>query len=288
MLILGAGYMGAALAEVALEQDHDVTLADNWYLTDRGKLTELEREGARVETADIRSAEDVDRLLAHRPDRVYLLAAQASRVVADSDPDYTESTNVTGPRRVAEALARPGSPQLVYASSLNVYGTDLEGKVSANHPYGQQRDLAHLSKVWGELCLAMYAREHGFDLAILRFGIVYGPSLVEHSNPENQTVVDKFCRLATTGEDLPVDDGGKATIGVVHVEDAASIMLGSPREPGVTASNVAAETVTVGDIAALARGGETTAAPHFSFETPFDYRHRLADYMNRVCGAPRA
>jgi UDP-glucose 4-epimerase len=287
-LILGAGYMGAALAEVALEQDHDVTLADNWYLTERSRLDELEREGARIETADIRRAEDLNRLLAQGADRVYLLAAQASRFVAASDPDYTESTNVTGPRRVAEALARPDSPKLVYASSLNVYGPDLEGCVAADHPYGAQRDLAHLSKVWGELCLAMYAREHGFDLAILRFGIVYGPSLVEHSKPENQTVVDRFCRLAAAGEELRLDDGGRATIGVVHVEDAACIMLGSPSDPGLTASNVAAETVTVADIAALARGGESTGTPGFTFETPFDYRHRLADYMTRVCGAAKA
>jgi UDP-glucose 4-epimerase len=287
-LILGAGYMGAALAEVALEQDHEVTLADNWYLTQRDSLTELEREGARVETADIRKAEDVDRLLSQKPDRVYLLAAQASRVVASSDPDYTESTNVTGPRRVAEALAQPDSPQLVYASSLNVYGGDLEGEIAADHPYGPQGDLAHLSKIWGELCLAMYAREHGFDLAILRFGIVYGPSIVEHSNPENQTVVDKFCRLATAGEPLPVDGGGKATIGVVHVEDAACIMLEAPREPGVTVSNVAAETVTVGDVAALAGGGEATGTPRFRFESPFEYRHALRDYINRVCGAAKA
>jgi UDP-glucose 4-epimerase len=282
-LILGAGYMGAALAEVALEQDNEVTLADNWYLTERSKLEELEREGARVETADIRDHKDMSRLLAERPDRVYLLAAQASRPVASSDPDYTESTNVTGPRRVAEALAAAGGAQLVYASSLNVYGPSPTGSVAADHPFGPQRDLAHLSKIWGELCLAMYAREHGFELAILRFGIVYGPSIVEHSNPDNQTVVDKFCRLAASGEALPLDDGGSATIGVVHVEDAACAMLDSPREPGVTASNVAAETVTVADVAALARGEDASGAAACTFETPFTYRHRLADYMGRVC-----
>jgi nucleoside-diphosphate-sugar epimerase len=282
-LILGAGYMGAALAEVALEQDHDVTLADNWYLTERNRLSELEREGAHVETADIRDPKDVERLLAKGPDRVYLLAAQASRLVAASDPDYTESTNVTGPRRVAEALPAAGGPQLVYASSLNVYGPGLTGNVTTENRFGPQRDLAHLSKVWGELCLEMYAREHGFDLAILRFGIVYGPSTVEHEGPENQTVVDRFCRLAAAGEPLPLDDGGRATIGVVHVEDAACIMLGSPNEPGITVANVAAESVTVSDIAALARGEEATGAQSCSFETPFSYRHRIADYMSRVC-----
>jgi UDP-glucose 4-epimerase len=281
-LILGAGYMGAALAEVALEQDHEVTLADNWYLTERSRLSELELDGARVETADVRDPSDLARLLSQRPDRVYLLAAQASRLVAASDPDYTESTNVTGARRVAEALSAAGGPQLVYASSLNVYGPGVAGNVTTEHAFGAQRDLAHLSKVWGELCLEMYAREHGFDLAILRFGIVYGPSIVEHEDPENQTVVDRFCRLAAAGEPLPLDDGGKATIGVVHVEDAACIMLDSPSGPGVTVANVAAESITVADIAAIAQGNEATGTPACSFETPFSYRYRVANYMTRV------
>ena len=274
--------MGSTLGEVALEQDHDVTLVDNWYVTDRGDLAELEREGARIETADIRDRADLDRLLALQPDRVYLLAAQASRLIAASDPDYTETTNLTGVRRVAEAVAAGGAPPLVYASSLNVYGPDLKGDITTEHPYGPQRDLAHLSKIWAEECLALYAEAHGFDLAILRFGIVYGPSPVEHTRPESQTVVDRFRRLAAAGERLTVDDGGRATIGVVHVQDAACIMLDSPSSPGVSKANVAAETVTVGDIAALARGAKATGTPACKFETPFSYRYRLADYMRRA------
>jgi UDP-glucose 4-epimerase len=279
LLILGAGYMGAALAEVALERDFEVTLADNWYSTDRGRLQELEREGAKVEDADIRSAEDVERLLEPGPERVFLLAAQASRLVAARDPDYTEETNVTGARRVAEAVARSGRSRLVYASSLNVYGPALRGSISTDQPYGQQRDLAHLSKIYAELCLSMHAERAPFDLAILRFGIVYGPSPAEHTEPDHQTVVDKFRCLAEAGDPLPLDDGGEATIGVVHVEDAACVMFGAPAASGITVANVAAETVTVADVAALARGEPATGTPTHRFETPFDYRFRLADYM---------
>jgi nucleoside-diphosphate-sugar epimerase len=282
LLILGAGYLGAALGEVALEQDHDVTLADNWYVTDRNDLAELEREGARVETADIRSREDIDRLLGQQPDRVYLLAAQASRLIAASDPDYTETTNLTGVRRVAEAVAAAGAPPLVFASSLNVYGPEPKGDVTTDHPYGAQHDLAHLSKIWGEECLSLYAQAHGFDLAILRFGIVYGPSPVEHARPESQTVVDRFRRLTEAGEPLPLDDGGEATIGVVHVQDAACIMLDSPAESGVSKANVVAEALTVADVAALARGAQATGAAACSFESPFRYRYRLAEYMRRA------
>jgi len=279
LLILGAGYVGAALAQAALTEGDTVTLADNWYATERVQLAGLQASGARVETADIRVREDLDRLLADAPERVYLLAAQASRPIAERDPDYTESTNLTGARRVAEAVAEAGAPSLVYASSLHVYGKEVDGLIDAGRPYGAQDDLAHLSKVYAELCLAMYARRHGFTLSILRLGIVYGPSPVEHSRPESQTVVDKFRRLARAGDPLPLDDGGTAVIGAVHVEDAAGILHRSPWQPGIATANVAADTVTIAEVAGLARGERAERQSACTFASPFSYRHRLAGYL---------
>ncbi|MBA3718577.1 MAG: SDR family oxidoreductase [Actinobacteria bacterium] len=278
LLILGAGYIGAKLAEVALDAGHDVILADNWHATKREQLSGLQARGARVETADIRRPPHLERLLEGRPAKVFLLAAQASRPLADRDPDYTEETNVTGARHVAEAVAEAGVP-LVYASSAHVYGDGLEGEIGPDRPYGMQRDLAHLSKVYAEMCLQLYATRAAFDLSLLRLGIVYGPSPVEHARPESQTVVDKFKRLAAAGEELPLDDGGRATIGVVHVEDAARILLESPSRPGIAAENVVAETTTVAGVAALARGEEPSVSPAWTFASPFEYRHRLAEYL---------
>jgi nucleoside-diphosphate-sugar epimerase len=151
--------------------------------------------------------------------------------------------------------------------------------VDERHPYGQQGDLAHLSKVYAELCLSLYARRAGFDLALLRLGIVYGPSTVEHSRLESQTVVDKFRALARAGEPLPLDAGGRTTIGVVHAEDVARIMLASPRSPGIFAANVSAETLTVADVAALAEGRRPEGSPACRFVGPFEYRQRVADYL---------
>ncbi|MFN2616391.1 MAG: NAD-dependent epimerase/dehydratase family protein, partial [Thermoleophilaceae bacterium] len=227
----------------------------------------------------LRDPEALRTLLGEGPERVYLLAAQASRPLSESDPDYTEQTNLTGARRVAEAVAASGRPPVVFASSLHVYGPGLQGEVGADRPYGRQGDLAHLSKVYAELCLELFARRHGFDLALLRLGIVYGPSPVEHERPESQTVVDKFRRLAGAGQQLPLDDGGGATIGVVHVEDVARILLACPPGPGITPANVAAETHTVADVAALAQDQQPAGGTTWTVASPFEYRHRLADYL---------
>jgi len=270
LLVLGAGYIGAKLGELALADGHEVVLADNWFATERSQVAGV---GARVETVDIR--EPIDGLIGDGFDRVYLLAAQASRPLSERDPDYTEQTNVTGTRRVGDAVGRAGVPLLVFGSSLHVYGSGLSGEIGPEAPYGRQGDLAHLSKIYGEQALAIEARRHGFGLAILRLGIVYGPSPVEHDAPESQTVVDKFRRLAAAGEELPLDDDGRATIGVVHVEDAARILLEA--KPGT--ENVAAETVNVADVAALARGEEPQGGAAFTVHSPFEYRHRLAEYF---------
>lgn len=268
ILVLGAGYIGAKVAQLALARGEEVVLADNWRVTSRADVETL---GAPVEDVDVRSAEDVARVLALQPERVVFLAAQASRPESWRDPDYTEQTNLVGARIVADAVREAGGPTLTFGSSLHVYGGGLRGEVGAEHPYGPQGDLAHLSKIYAELCLGVY----GVDARLLRLGIVYGPSPVEHAG--QQTVVDKFRGLAARGEELPLDDGGRATIGVVHVEDAARILLDAT-EP---AANVVADTVTVGQIAALARGEDPAAAPApgWRFTSPYTYEHDLAGYL---------
>ena len=291
LLVLGAGYIGAALAQLALAEGDRVTLADNWHATERRQLTQLERRGARIETADVREREALRRLLSFRPDRVYLLAAQASRPLSFADPGYTEHTNLVGPRLVAEESVAAGGPALIFASSVRVYGPRPVGAIGPDHPFGPQGDLSHLSKIYAELLLRMHAERHGFDLAILRLGIVYGPSPVKHSRPESQTVVDKFRRLAAAGSPLPVDDGGRATIGVVHVSDAARILHTAPVESGVSVANVAAESTTIATVAALAEAREPTDRPTCSFVTPFQYSHRLTEYLSvpvRGAAADRA
>ena len=275
LLILGAGYVGGAIASRALDAGDHVVLADNWSATERSQLDPLDQRGADVVTADIRSREDIDALFTDRPDKVIFTAAQASRPLSFEDPAYTEETNLVGPRHVAAAVAEAGGPPVVYASSLHVYGGGLEGEVDAERPYGPQGDLAHLSKVYAELLLRMEADRHGFPLSLLRLGIVYGPSVVTHDRPESQTVIDKFRRLAAAGEALTVDAGGRATIGAVHVDDAARIFLEAHDE----VANVAAETITVADVAALAEGREALGGPAWTVASPYAYEHSVAEYL---------
>ena len=150
-------------------------------------------------------------------------------------------------------------------------------------PYGEQGDLAHLSKIYAELALGIHARRGGFGLANCRLGIVYGPSPVEHDAPDSQTVIDKFRRLAAAGTPLTLDGGGRATIGAVHVADAARLLLDCPVPPAgqATVYNLAAETLTVADVAALAEGREPPGGAAWTLAPQLEYEHRVAEYLAR-------
>ena len=200
------------------------------------------QRGARVETADIRRPR-APRAAARPsgPRKVFLLAAQASRPLAEREPRLHRGDERD--RRAPRGRGGRGAGvPLVYGSSLHVYGAGLDGRGRARISPTERRATSRTCPRSTRSCAcAIYARRAGFELSLLRLGIVYGPSPVEHDAPESQTVVDKFRRLAAAGEELPLDDGGRATIGVVHVEDAARILLESPRSP-LEVENVAAET----------------------------------------------
>ena len=228
--MLGAGYVGGEVAAQALARGDEVVLADNWYATERAQLDGLGR-GAGRDRRHPRPRGAVDRCSREGLDRVVFLAAQASRPLSVAEPDYTEETNLTGTRRVAELVAA-GGLALAFGSSLHVYGGGprLSGEIGADHPYGAAgRSRAPVQDLRRAVPRPV-RRRAGFELAILRLGIVYGPSPVEHDRPESQTVVDKFRRLAAAGERAHGRRPRPATIGVVHVEDAARILLDAPRD----------------------------------------------------------
>ena len=279
ILILGAGYLGAAPAELALAAGDEVALADNWYATDRGQLAGLERARARGSRPPTSAdASSVDALLRAAPGP-RAAARRAGQPPARPSASPTTRRRPTSPARAASprrsrARARPRSSS---RSSLHVYGAGLAGEVGPEHPYGAQGDLAHLSKIYARAVPATcYARRHGFDARLsCGSGSSTGRARSSTRAPESQTVVDKFRRLAAGGRAADASTAAaRATIGVVHVDDAARILLDAPARR-VAAANVAAETVTVGDVAALAAGARAARrrrrAPS---PRPFEYRAR--------------
>jgi nucleoside-diphosphate-sugar epimerase len=259
-LVLGLGYLGAALTQSLLRDRRHVVGLDNGFSTDWPALERLAAGGEgrfRLLRGDLRDAADVGAAFeAARPvEAVYLLAAQASARRRAAPAEYTEETNLRGPRLVCEAALRSGRPPVVYGSSFHVYGPGPEGEVTEARPYGVLRDLAHLSKVYAEKLGELFAQTEGLPYAPVRLGIVYGPGPVTKRDLRFVTVPHAFCLRVLAGQPLPIHASGLAPLGFLHLEDAVAALrlaTGLPdRERPYVPANAVGEVASVVQVARL-------------------------------------
>ena len=256
-LIAGLGYLGAALAEALLARGERVVALDNRFSTDERAIERLVAAGLEFVPGDIAAPDDVAAAFAHGPfETLYLFAAQASAHPQAASVEYTERSNLIGPRVLLDAAVARGVGTVAYASSFKVYGERLAGMVAETHPYGSFRDMSHLSKVYAEKLLEMYTNLHGLRCLSLRYGIVHGLGPIFKTDQRFMTAPNKFCWQAARGEPLSVFGGGRAPAGFVHLVDAtAATMAAVDRASfrGYVPLNVVSEAVSVAEVAGWVR-----------------------------------
>ena len=252
-LILGVGYLGAALAERLCTQGEQVVGLENGFATSWELLDPLHaRLGDRFTLlrGDVRDTTDLERAFsaAEPIETVYLLAAQASAHPTAAPPEYTEETNLRAPRLILDAALRHGVPPVVYGSSFRVYGTPLTGTVGEDRAYGAFRDLSHLSKVYAEKLGELYANERGIGFAAVRLGIVYGVGPVMKHDAHFMTVPHVFAQRACRGETLMVNPDGAQRLGFIHLDDAISSLIAA-RSTSYAPANAVGELRSVPEVA---------------------------------------
>jgi nucleoside-diphosphate-sugar epimerase len=295
ILVAGLGYIGAALAENLLRAGERVVGIDNGFATDRAALARLaEHPAFRLVEGSVTAPRTVARAFAREPiEVVYQLAAQASGHPAAASPRYTETTNLTGPRVVLDAATRHGVSRVVYASSLRVYGAVLPPCVDETTPYGPQGDLAHLSHIYGEKLLELYAQRAGLTAVAVRLAVVYGSGPVTKTDYRFMTVPNKFCLQVARGESLEVYAGAATPTGFIHLADACAglrVAAAVPWPPGFHAANAVGEICTVpalaAAVAAVARERGLSAAVRGADDDPPSAPGAVSDPLSAPRAAP--
>ena len=309
VLVTGIGYIGARLVERLLERGEEVIGLDNFFSTDKKTLLRLARHPrAHFLKGSITNPKAVESAFSLGPhiEVVYHLAAQASGHPEAANSRYTEATNLTGPRLLLDIMRQHGTFNLVFASSLRVYGEDVGRLPAEDSPYGEFADLSHLSKYYTEKLLEMYCCLYGFNAASLRLGVTYGLSPVMKESYRFMTAPNKFCLQAVRGQAVSVYSDKPTYVGFIHVDDAAGALSCLPGNfQGCAAFNGATEITTVHHLAALvAREGERLGLPVFLngaaaddeypakgplfsprlAEMGFEPRHCLVDGVREVLG----
>lgn len=253
-LVTGVGYIGAQLVHDLLDQGDTVVGLENFFSTRSDQLTTLlDHPRFTLVRGSLSDPGAVRRAVALAAPRVaYHLAAQPSAHPDAANAQYTERTNLVGPRVLMEALQEAGVETLVLASSFKVLGDFLPPTVDESLPYGAVGDLAHLSKIYQEKLSEMMAQHGGLRVASVRLGITYGLGPVMKSDPRFQTVPNRFCAQAAAGETLRVQATRPA--GFIHVRDAARALRAAAEldsQSHYMILNAAPEVLTVGEVARI-------------------------------------
>jgi nucleoside-diphosphate-sugar epimerase len=129
---------------------------------------------------------------------------------------HQERSNVEGTRQLAQAAGESGVKRVVYVSSIAAYGYGISGVIAEETEPKPGRVAYNITKLQGEQVTREVSKHHGFEYAIIRPGMIYGPG----SNAWTRTLF----RVAQGWAVLFPGDGS-GTAYPIHVDDVVDLIL---------------------------------------------------------------
>ena len=284
----GAGFIGSALAKIALKRGWNVRVLDNLSTGLESTARELENMGVKVFLGDIRDHHLLE-VAMEGCDAVAHLAAQVSVPLSVSNPEETMSINVDGTSKVIAACLKHGVNRMVMASSAAVYG-EAESLPLKEEAAGQVLSPYAESK-WINESQILEARKNGLHATALRFFNVYGVG--QRPDGAYAAVIPKFADMMAQGIAPRLNGDGLHTRDFVHVHDVCSaicsLIEGEWKAEQFHVYNVATQTkITLLDLVSTInqalgsamKGFEPITATHGP-ERVGDIQHSMAD-INRI------
>lgn len=244
ILITGAGgQIGQDLVELLTERGHTVIATDIAVVPDRVPASAWHH----LDVTDMGAVLALFRQV--QPDKVFHLAAVLS-ARGEEIPQTTYRVNELGTFHVLEACRETSVDQLIFTSSIAVFGPDAR----TDHPTPDDAarnplTMYGVNKASGELLGSYYHRRYGFDFRAVRF-----PGLISPAMPGGGTsdyalfmyvdgvrigAYEAFCRPDTA---IPLMYMPDALRGLVELSEAAPDRL-SRRVYNITAFSPRADEI---------------------------------------------
>jgi nucleoside-diphosphate-sugar epimerase len=276
----GTGFIGAALVLRLLERGHSVRVLDN---NSRGAERRLGQAVSDVELliGDVRSGDFVARAV-QGVDAVHHLAFVNGTENFYKHPDLVLEVGAKGMINVVDACIKHGVPELILASSSEVYQSPPKVPTDESAPLivpdlMNPRYSYGGGKLFSELYAIHVAARRLERVVIYRPHNVYGPDMGwEHVIPQFAARMAGLARLAPSGEiDFQIQGSGQETRSFCFIGDFIDGLI-LVQERG-TSANVyhigTTEEVTMADLAQriarqLGRKINTLPGPILAGSTP--------------------
>ncbi|MGC9348405.1 MAG: NAD-dependent epimerase/dehydratase family protein [Anaerolineae bacterium] len=240
----GAGFLGSALANALVAEDHEVLVLDDLSAGDPDRLD----PNVLFHRGSITNRPKLWTLL-QGVDCVYHLAARV--LVAESIlyPGEYNEINVSGTVALLEAMRDVGIPHLIFASSGALYGDQADQPVTEAMPPHPHSPYA-VSKLAAEHYIHTIGGLSGTTTVALRIFNAYGPG--QPLLPSHSPVIPRFINQALGGGSLVIFGDGNQTRDFVYVSDVVRALSAAldVRDAAHTTINVGSGVgVSINDLA---------------------------------------
>ncbi|WP_108669375.1 SDR family NAD(P)-dependent oxidoreductase [Peribacillus acanthi] len=215
----GAGFIGHHTVKKLLKESHEVFIIDNLdsYYSENQKLDQLYSIGTHENFTFIRQdllqEQEVQELFKKiKPDAVIHLAALPGVSYSIENPHAYIEANISMSVNVLKSAGISGCKHVVFASSSSVYGEQMNRPVSEDLANGKVISPYAASKTAAEAFCHAYSHIYGFQLTILRFFTVFGPS----GRPD--MAIGKFIERLIQGKSITIYGEGQSR-DFTYVED---------------------------------------------------------------------
>jgi len=233
----GAGFIGIHLCKKLLEQNHDVTIFDNFENSSKTHFISMFKDSVTVISGDIANYSLLHTSMKNH-DIVIHLAAKINIPDSIINPESTFDTNVKGTQNVLDALLSNHISKIVSLSSAAVYLDTISkiaefSKTIPSSPYGA-------SKLEMEKKINHLTVQYKIQSIILRLFNVYG----SEQSIEYAGVITQFREKINQNLPLIIYGDGSAMRDFIHVNDVVIAIILAMNSSESNTYNIASGTST--------------------------------------------
>lgn len=221
----GAGFIGSAIANKLLNDNHQVYIIDNLKT---GYIENIPQNAIFI-NGDFSKDATIDKLNDIKFDVIYHIGGQSSGEISYEDPEYDLNTNTLSTLKLLQFAKRTGSTKFVYASTMSVYGEQENQEQFSEEDETNPKSFYAVGKLASEKYMKIFAQQFGIDFVSLRYFNVYGPG----QNLENlkQGMVSIYLKqfLDNTFNEVIVKGDLNRFRDLIYIDDVVNITIESAK-----------------------------------------------------------
>lgn len=282
----GAGFIGSHLAEYLLEQDHTVTVVDNFSTGSKDKIRPiLDHPRFSFFEMSVDSEVFIDNFLRidDHFDQIYHLACPTGVPNCVTLSEEMIDACSFGVKNVLR-VAREHESKFLVTSSSEIYGDPLVFPQTEEYTGNVQpvslRSPYEEGKRFTETITMMFHRKYGVDTKIVRLFNVYGPRM----SLTDTRVIPRLATQALRGERMTVHNGGDQTRTFCYVSDIINgiVMVMNKGVLGNVYNVGGDKEVAIRDLAILLRRLVNSSSEIEHCEPPLKDHMRRKPLLDRV------